>query len=218
MKKITRLLILAALLAGGWAASEYLGNTRLVAEAGSANAEARLAETKAGPAGAGSPPEIGTKIDEFDGVAVYYNGPLGNVSGRNAGPDGYNIGQKYQCVEFVKRYYLEAKGHKMPDTWGHAKDFFNPDLPDGALNPARGLTQFKNGGKSRPEPGDLLVMGGNKYGHVGIISAVGEGYAEMVQQNPGPTEPSRIRMDLVEKGGGWTLQNKRVLGWLRLNR
>lgn len=162
--------------------------------------------------------KIGDKIDEFEGVAVYYNGPVGNVSGRATAPDGYNIGQKYQCVEFVKRYFYEAKGHKMPNPWGHARDFFHPGVADGALNPDRGLRQYKNGGKSRPEPGDLLVMGGH-YGHVGIISAVGEDYAELVQQNPGPDAPSRIKIRLTAEGEGperrWTLQNKRIMGWLR---
>ena len=47
------------------------------------------------------PHQIGDVIDSFNGVAVYYNGPVNNVSGRNLSPDGYNLGQKQQCVEFV---------------------------------------------------------------------------------------------------------------------
>lgn len=170
------------------------------------------------PGGAAKSEKIGKAIDSLDGVAVYYNGRIGNVSGRNTAPDGYNIGQKYQCVEFVKRYYYEARGHKMPNPWGHAKDFFNTALPDGAMNEDRGLRQYKNGGASRPEPGDLLVMGGGLYGHVGIISEVGDGYAEMIQQNPGPKEPSRIKIPLLKSGESpesWTLNNSRILGWLR---
>lgn len=166
---------------------------------------------------------VGDKIDEFQGVAVYYNGRVGNVSGRNSAPDGYNIGQKYQCVEFVKRYFLEARGHKMPNPWGHARDFFNPALADGALNLDRGLRQYKNGGRTRPEPGDLLVLAGhiaNRHGHVGIICAVGENYAEMIQQNPGPREPSRVKIPLRRMPDAdaerWQLDNRRVLGWLRL--
>jgi hypothetical protein len=36
--------------------------------------------------------------------------------------------------EFVKRYDYEHLGHKMPDSYGHAKQFFNAALSDGALN------------------------------------------------------------------------------------
>lgn len=163
--------------------------------------------------------QIGDKIDEFDGVAVYYNGQIKNVSGRNTAPDGYNLGQQYQCVEFVKRYYYESKGHKMPNPWGNAKDFFKPDLADGAMNEDRGLRQYTNGSKNRPERGDLVVMNGIGYGHVGIISAVENKHVEMIQQNPGPDEPSRIRIAMsIEDGSAekrWKLENKRILGWLR---
>ena len=68
--------------------------------------------------------EIGDKVDSLNGVFVYYNHSVGNVSGRNTTADGYNLGLKYQCVEFVKRYYYENLNHKMPNSYGHAKDFF----------------------------------------------------------------------------------------------
>lgn len=165
-------------------------------------------------------PEIGAVVDSFNGVAVYFNGPVGNVSGRNSAPDGYNLGQKYQCVEFVKRYYFEALGHKMPDPWGHAKNFYDPAVPDGHPNPARGLTQYRNGGKGRPRAEDLIVFGGGLYGHVAIISEVGADYIEIVQQNPGPYHPSRERHRLFEETRNgesfWQVDGPRnTLGWLR---
>lgn len=49
---------------------------------------------------------IGQPVDNFNGVSVYYNGSVGHVSGRNKTADGYNLGLKYQCVEFVKRYFM----------------------------------------------------------------------------------------------------------------
>ena len=49
----------------------------------------------------------GSKLDSLNGVYVYFNGSMRNVSGRNTTPDGYNLGLKYQCVEFVKRYYYK---------------------------------------------------------------------------------------------------------------
>jgi hypothetical protein len=100
---------------------------------------------------------IGQPMDSLDGVAVYYNGGVGQSHSRNSSPDGYNIGIRYQCVEFVKRYYLEVYHHKMPDPYGHAKDFFDPNLADGRLNKARGLRQYVNGGQSKPQKGDLRL-------------------------------------------------------------
>ncbi|MGN2920302.1 hypothetical protein ACTFQ5_16360 [Aliivibrio fischeri] len=76
---------------------------------------------------------------------------MNHVLERNVAADGYNLGLKYQCVEFVKRYYYEYFNHKMPDTYGHAKDFFNPDLPDGNLNKQRNLIQYKNGSLNPPK-------------------------------------------------------------------
>ena len=76
-------------------------------------------------------PERGHIIDEYNGVPIYYNGKdFTNVSGRNLTHDGYNLGLKYQCVEFVKRYYYHKYDHRMPYTYGHAKDFFDQSLDD----------------------------------------------------------------------------------------
>src|SRR5699024_1940891 len=119
--------------------------------------------------------QIGDKIDSLNGVYVYYNDKVTNVSGRNLTPDGYNLGLKYQCVEFVKRYYYEHYNHKMPDSYGHAKDFFIEGLSDGAFVKRRNLYQYSNPGKTKPKEGDLLVYGPtafNAYGHVAIVSKV----------------------------------------------
>lgn len=178
------------------------------------------ASPSAGPLPGGSGPAVGDEVDSLDGVAVYYNGKVANVSGRNTGPDGYNLGLKYQCVEFVKRYYHDALDHKMPDPWGHARDFFNPALADGALNGKRGLVQYKNGGKSKPQKGDLLVFGPtrfNSYGHVAIVSEVKDAKMEFIQQNPGPSAPSREKRALKYDGEAktWRVDDGRLLGWLR---
>ena len=161
---------------------------------------------------------VGQEIDSLNGVAVFYNGGVSHSSGRNLAPDGYNLGIKYQCVEFVKRYYYEHLNHKMPDSYGHAKQFFDAALSDGAWNTKRGLFQYANGSQSRPRPDDLLVFGPsllNRYGHVAIVSAVNDTGVEIVQQNPGPFGRSREWIPLRSDSGLWRCQNGRVLGWLR---
>ncbi|MDR1976493.1 MAG: CHAP domain-containing protein [Campylobacteraceae bacterium] len=160
----------------------------------------------------------GDIVDEMDGVAVYYNGAVESVEGRNTADDGYNIGLKYQCVEFVKRYYCEHLNHKMPDSYGHAKDFFDADIKDAEQNPKRALTQYKNPSATLPQKGDILVFKGtilNRYGHVAIISNVTGAQVEIIQQNPGQFGNSREWFALAEQDGKYFIENSRVLGWLR---
>lgn len=163
--------------------------------------------------------EVGDKVDEFNGVAVYYNGKVSHSSGRNTAPNGYNLGLKYQCVEFVKRYYFEVYHHEMPNSFGNAKDFFNSKYPDGTLNKERGLLQFANGSISKPKVGDLLVFDKtkwNRFGHVAIVSDVREDEIEIIQQNPGPFGRSRTSINLMQVANAWRLDHEKVLGWLRM--
>lgn len=157
---------------------------------------------------------IGDVIDSLNGVAVYHNGPTSNVMGRNT-VDGYNLGLKYQCVEFVKRYYYQHYHHKMPDSWGHAKSFFNKSVSDGLLNKQRNLIQYTNPSTSKPKVGDILVYDGHKdniFGHVAIISKVTNNKIEIVQQNM-PT--SSISHTIMHKDNKWTIKGNDILGWLR---
>ena len=161
---------------------------------------------------------VGQEIDHFNGVPVYYNGTVGNVEGRQVTQDGYNLGLKYQCVEFVKRYYYDHLDHKMPDSYGHAKDFFDRNTKDGEINKQRALSQFTNPSTTKPKTNDLLVYGPtllNKYGHVAIISKVTATEIEIIQQNPGPYGNTREHYDLVFKNDKWYINHKQILGWLR---
>lgn len=161
---------------------------------------------------------IGQRIDSLNSVYVYYNGVRSNVSGRSLAPDGYNLGQQYQCVEFVKRYYYEHLNFKMNESSGHAIDFFNKGLEDGEKNLTRGLTQFSNPSRSKPKLDDLIVFNAsssNQYGHVAIVSKIMDDKVEIIQQNPGINIGSRLTFPLVYKKNKWKINNPRILGWLR---
>lgn len=163
--------------------------------------------------------QIGDRLDSLNNVVVYYNGGMGNVSGRNTSPDGYNIGLKYQCVEFVKRYYYEYYKHKMPNAYGNPIDFFNKELKDGELNKDRGLIQYTNPSKSKPQVGDLIIMDAtwtNEYGHVVIVSNVTDDEVEIIQQNAGNPDHPRELFDLELNDGLWEIDHSRILGWLRM--
>jgi surface antigen len=106
----------------------------------------------------------------------------------------------------------------MPNTYGNAKDFFNASLRDGQLNKDRNLIQYKNGSKTKPKVGDLLVFGAvtfNKYGHVAIVSKASDTEIEMIQQNPGPTASSRVSYKVTKKNSKWYIDRSDLLGWLR---
>ena len=163
--------------------------------------------------------QVGDVVDSLNGVDVFYNGGVNNVSGRELAVDGYNIGLKYQCVEFIKRYYYEHFNHKMPDSHGHAKDFFDHEIASGELNKKRGLLQYKNGIGDLPKVGDIVVYDWsllNPYGHVSIVSEVDlqDKTIEIIQQNPGPFSSSRERYAIENSKSGWLIANDRILGWL----
>lgn len=163
---------------------------------------------------------IGTPIDSLNGVFVYYNGDVSNVSGLHKTPDGYNLGLRYQCVEFVKRYYYEYLNQKIPDAPGHAKDFFDPSIADGNMNTQRNLIQYTNTSTSKPSVDDIIIYNAtaeNKYGHVAIISKVSNDEIEIIQQNSGPMGSSRNTHPLVFEDGRWTINDDLALGWLRIS-
>lgn len=163
--------------------------------------------------------KIGQKLDSLNGVYVYYNGGVSHAGERNVAADGYNIGLKYQCVEFVKRYYYQFYKHKMPDSYGNAKDFFNGELSDSTLNLKRALIQFINPSKSKPQVGDLIIFNGhsgNPFGHVAIVSKVNENHLEIIQQNPGPFASSRVNLNFLNDNKKFKIEHDRILGWLRM--
>jgi hypothetical protein len=172
------------------------------------------------PASASSVQETsGSVVDSLNGIPVYYNGEINSVIASHITNDGYNLGLKWQCVEFVKRYYYYHLHHAMPESGGHAKDFFDKSLPDASYNYARELVQYANPSLKKPAVDDIIVFDGhlgNKYGHIAIISFVGEDVIEIIQQNPGPDEPSRERLEFAFEDGRYNVKSKHVLGWLRI--
>lgn len=158
---------------------------------------------------------IGKKIDEYRGVPVYYNGILYAKShGENYSTDGYYYGFKWQCVEYVKRFYYDAKNHSMPDGYGNAKDFFDENVAEGELNERRNLIQYRNGGNMKPKEDDLIVFNDTKYGHVAIVTKVTDQYIEVIQQNV--WGKSREKYKLVEKDNKYFVGDKhKPAGWLR---
>lgn len=160
--------------------------------------------------------KVGTETDSYQDVKVYYNGILyTRAYGRNFADNGYYLGQRWQCVEFVKRFYYQAKGHEMPDVYGNAKDYFDFETQHGELNGQRGMIQYYNGGDVAPQKDDLLVFTDTKYGHMGIITEVTENEVEIIQQNV-YGEPRSTYSLTMQDGRFYVGTDREPAGWLRL--
>lgn len=153
-------------------------------------------------------------IDSYKNVPVYYNGPdYTKDHGENFSPDGYYYGLKWQCVEFIKRFYYVEKHVNMPNGFGNAKDFFDPTVPQGGLNKERGLIQFRNGGNMEPKPDDILVFNNSAYGHVAIVTKVTSDSIEVIQQNE---KNSRQVFKLEQRNHHFFVGTSiKPAGWLR---
>lgn len=161
-------------------------------------------------------PAHGEVAHTHNGVPIYSNGTqVFQSSGKHTADDGYYYGRKWQCVEFVKRYYHDAHDHHMPNVWGHAKDFYQNDLSHGSLNQGRGMLQFHNGKDTPPMVDDLIVWNDAPYGHVAVIAEVHDTYIVVAQQNIYGSATQRF--PLSKSKGSFTITGtKPPAGWLRL--
>jgi len=98
----------------------------------------------------------------FRGVPAYSNGGNQGTGVSCAGTGQFGL--RYQCVEFVQRYY---------------KQFFPVQFAKQmcASKPSR----FKK--VSSPNPGDVYVNGNGQYGHTAIVIGSGKGYVDVAEQN-----------------------------------
>jgi surface antigen len=143
---------------------------------------------------------------EAPAVAAFSNGHWEWYPSRLSGH-----GKKWQCVEYVNRFYAEVYGLKIEG--GDAKHYFRRAA-------AKGLLAFPNGQAAPPEPGDILCSEGGPWGHVAIVRSVGEGEVHIIQQNWFNDErdldmilPLTLKDGLYRVGG--FAPSHPVCGWLR---
>jgi len=116
---------------------------------------------------------------------------------------------QYQCVEYVKRFYLEIMKMDTGKWAGNANTYYNTASE-------KGLDAYENGGSTPPQPSDILTFSGGEhgYGHVAVIMEVGDDYVKIIEQNW--RRDSAIHF-LTKEGN--TIQKTRgsytVQGWLR---
>ena len=164
--------------------------------------------TGSGCTGPAPTPPIGQAIDSLRGVAIYYD----------MQQEGALQTMKFTSTEFVKRYYSEVMSIQLPDSLLEGSDFFDPAIPDGAVNPATGLVQYTKPSKTAPEKNDILVFSEADYnpgGHVAIIGKMDQLELEAVQQNPGPLAKTREPLRYYLRKKKWYVQHPHAVAWLR---
>ncbi|MBF0548600.1 MAG: CHAP domain-containing protein [Candidatus Riflebacteria bacterium] len=174
----------------------------------------------------------GTPLGNFNNVEVYSNNQAPasqdvNLSG------GVETGLKWECPEFVNRYYkviyntnLRSKSKANASSYYTLADTF-------------GLSHYKNGESEIPKIGDILCFGGGKggRGHVAIVREVSPQASAIyvtqqnVRQNEGDlyfnlpliSSGGKYTVDCISQGGGSRLDLPDCLaeekhycqGWLR---
>ncbi len=165
---------------------------------------------------------FGTYLGEFNGVEAYSNGSTNYVCPWETDPDcknyvnGQYTGIKWQCVEYVRRYYLTVYGINLYLEYSmDAKDFYDKAS-------SMGLDSYPNGGDITPQVGDILVSDGGDYGHVAIVRSVSyedEQVCTMQQNWSNDITDTNKCLTLTVSDGKYTVggfsDNYPILGWLR---
>lgn len=128
--------------------------------------------------------------------------------------DGRGIyGLRYQCVEYIRRFYAEAFDIDTNAWRFNAVDFFvNAE--------SLGLITFDNGGSSPPLQDDIIVFAGpkiNSAGHIAIVTRVTSNSVHIIEQNWSTNGTDELELSedngtyrVIRSGSSYT-----VLGWLR---
>jgi surface antigen len=151
---------------------------------------------------------FGSWVGSFNGVDAYSNGSNLYDSG------SYSCcGLKWQCVEYVNRYYVQALGHQNLKGTGHAKSYFGTAA-------SKGLVAYTNTNAAPPAVNDMLASAGGAFGHIAIVREVGPDYVKVIHQNWSNTQSDNAKtLWMSFSNGKYTVSgfsaNYPVQGWLR---
>ena len=162
-----------------------------------------------------SSPAFGTLIGSFNEIPAYSNGSINNDSGDYNSDAGTNTGLKWQCVEYVNRYYYVHYGLNIRIPGQNANQYF----PNAS---ARGLIGIPNGSGMAVQVGDILCFEGGSAGHVAIVRDVSSSQITVIQQNVAQDNRDEYyTYSLSVSGGTYTVDGSRLgaayycQGWLR---
>lgn len=173
----------------------------------------------------GSRQAYGTDLGSYRGVVARSNyvggcepSPgcfFGIEAPRTVGTYGY----QYQCVEYVVRFYASALRYPGLRGSGDAIQYWNGPHTDAA----RRLKRYANGGTVPPQPDDMIIFEGGRYGHIAVVRAVTADSVHIIQQNWFHNRgDGDHRLAMTVSAGRYTVAplatngRYRVLGWRRV--
>lgn len=159
---------------------------------------------------------FGDEVGSFNGVSAYSNGTVTNNSGVYNTSAGINTGLKWQCVEFVNRYYYKLFNVDLKSSpiYGNANHYYSNGT-------SAGLIQLPNGNTSPPQVGDIICSNGGDYGHIAIVREVNTDNVKVIQQNWSNTSSDNNKsLTLAHTGNIYTIGSFNtsypIVGWLRI--
>lgn len=118
---------------------------------------------------------FGEQTGDFNSVIAYSNGTTGNTSNINNTYNSYATGMKWQCDEYVNRYYKQVYNQEIRVAGQIANDYYQNASE-------RGLEAYPNDSSEPPQVGDILVSE-NGDGHLAIVREVQANKIFVIQQN-----------------------------------
>lgn len=158
----------------------------------------------------------GTALGSFNGVMSYSNGSTTTYIPSNSSYiNNVYLGVKWQCVEYVRRYYYQIYGMDLYSKHqGNANTWY-------ANSSTMGLVRYRNGESSTPpQVGDILTSNSGGYGHIGIVKSVTSTNVCTIQQNfTNTATDTNLCKSLTNYNGYYTVggfsSGYPVYGWLR---
>ncbi|MBM3712836.1 MAG: CHAP domain-containing protein [Actinobacteria bacterium] len=155
-----------------------------------------------------------TLLGSYNGVKIYSNGSISYASNDYNNYNGTNTGMKWQCVEFVNRYYLIVNNKNIRIAGTNAVDYYSTASQ-------RSMYNYANNSSVSPAVGDILCFGGG-LGHVAIIREVGSNYVRITQQNgTNTTSDLNFTLTMSVSNGNYNISATNlssslyIQGWLK---
>ncbi|OWY21865.1 hypothetical protein B6N25_08410 [Sphingobacteriales bacterium TSM_CSS] len=155
----------------------------------------------------------GTVSATFNGVAAKLNCPVGSLNTFGYNYDsGINTGYRWQCVEYVNRYYYMIYNMDLKSTpmYGNAAGYYTY-----TNHASIGLLKYANGGSVPPQVGDMIVSTSQTYGHIAIVTSVTSTTVGIIDQNFSSNSARTLTRSGNTVAGFSTSYT--VAGWIRKN-
>lgn len=158
----------------------------------------------------------GSKVGSYNSIDAFSNHSVSSKDCCSATVycKNYNgsccTGYKWQCVEYVDRYYSVKFGKCIGG--GNANTYYSNYK-------SKGLHRAANGGTDKPQTGNILCSAGGGAGHVAIVREVGSNYVKVIEQNwYNGSDDNSMKLNMTVKNGKYTVSGfssgYSIQGWL----